>query len=225
MARELMNPLGISHQNNLLIAQDVVSGERVGWAQIRSIGYAGVGLDPSRFEDDGDGTDDGSSSLKRRDTQSALSIERDIDEQMWEEFESDGVDFPTGLASLPWTNNYKAAFKAADSRLKRRDRMVNEELNSRPMFWELSSVYVIPKYRKQGIGSELVKQVLRRHVITNKRGRDIYALTLAKTVPWYEQFGFKIEEKVPSSMTIEMAVGNVITKLIREKLVCIRTSL
>ncbi|KAL3785728.1 hypothetical protein HJC23_006297 [Cyclotella cryptica] len=222
MAKELMNPLGISHENNLLVACDVNnSRELIGWAQIRSIGYAGYSTDPDRFED-------GDVSLKstgRRAGPSKLSMEREVDDLMWEEFEEDPTPFPNGFASLPWSKEYSAASKAADDRLARRKELLQVELDNTPKLWELSSVYVVPSWRRRGIGSELVRQVLNRHVANNQIGRDIYALTLAKNLNWYEQFGFKCEEKVPEAMAFEMTAGNAITKLIGEQLVCIRTRL
>lgn len=115
MAKELMNPLSISHNNNMIVAEDTKTGERVGWAQIRSLGYAGIGEsngDTSLFEDDG--TDD--SALNRRNIQTLSTIEEDIDEEMWQEFEDDPADFPNGFASLPWSKEYQAASQSARDR-------------------------------------------------------------------------------------------------------------
>eukprot|EP00571_Detonula_confervacea_P007114 CAMPEP_0172326750 /NCGR_PEP_ID=MMETSP1058-20130122/57479_1 /TAXON_ID=83371 /ORGANISM="Detonula confervacea, Strain CCMP 353" /LENGTH=148 /DNA_ID=CAMNT_0013043611 /DNA_START=8 /DNA_END=451 /DNA_ORIENTATION=- len=74
MAKELMNPLGISHRNNLMVAEDTLTGRRVGWAQIRSLGYAGIvsTADTARFED---GNDVDNNSMSRRDVQSTRCIE------------------------------------------------------------------------------------------------------------------------------------------------------
>lgn len=38
LAKEFINPLDISHKNNLIIAEDITSKERVGIAQIKSLG-------------------------------------------------------------------------------------------------------------------------------------------------------------------------------------------
>jgi ribosomal protein S18 acetylase RimI-like enzyme len=157
--------------------------------------------------------------------QSRFSIEQEVDDIMWEEFEDDPTPIPTGLASLPWTEEYRAASRAADQRVARRKEVLQMELEDAPTLWELSSVYVIPEYRRRGVGSELVRQVLTRQYAQNKQGKDVYALTLAKNVKWYTQFGFKIEEQVPDQMMFEMNAGKVITKLIGEELVCIRTQL
>lgn len=224
MGREFMNPLGISHSNNLLIAQDV-NEKRIGWCQIRSLGYATVpNIQPFRF-------DDNDNVLQRRDTTfNSEMIEQDVDEYMWQEFEDDPVDFPNGFASLPWSKEYRAASKAADDRLKRRQELLENEERRRPRLWELSSVYVLPEYRNQGIGTELVQRVLakQQQLDSNQNTLDVYALTLTKTVPWYRQFGFtpvKDKNQIPSSMGFEVTAGNIVTKLMGEELVCIRTTL
>ena len=219
LAKELMNPLGISHENSLLVAEDAETGERVGWAQIRSLGYAGVAADPSRFEDDGDG---GGGSLARREVQPRSSIEDDANELLWQDFDDDPVDFPNGLASLPWTAEYRAASRAADERLRRRERLLARELARRPRLWELSSVYVVPARRRAGIGRTLVRRALERHRMTHRPGNEVYALTLTKTLPWYEALGFAREADVPNAMAMEMGVGRAVTTALGEELVCIR---
>ncbi|KAL7552894.1 hypothetical protein ACHAWF_017368 [Thalassiosira exigua] len=225
MAKELMNPLGISHKNNLVVAENIETGKRVGWAQIRPLGYAGAvkSLNPSRFEDDD--IDKTSLSRSLRDSRSTRFIEEDVEEMLWEEFEEDPTDFPNGLASLPWTKEYQSASQAATNRLRRRQRMLERELAARDQIFELSSVYVAPEWRNQGIGSTLVDKVLEQHLKTNQRGRNIYALTLAKSVPWYEPFGFVREKRIPNAMAMEIQVGRMITTLLREEIVCIRITL
>jgi len=213
-----INPLGISHkQDNIVIAEDISSKERVGIAQIKSLGYAGEGesSNDDKFEEN--------SSLKSIDVQSRLSIEDDIDEEMWQEFEEDPVEFPNGFASLPWTKEYRAASQAASDRIKRRERKSEVELQVRPKIWQLSIVYVVPKCRRQGIGSSLVSQVLKRQSTLKQRGRNVYALTSAKTVRWYEkQFGFAVEKRIPTSLSMEINIGNTIK---RDDKVCLRKTL
>lgn len=220
MARKLMNPnKGISHKNNLIVAEHMPTGERVGWAHIRSLGYAGVSTYPSQFED---GDDD---YALRKDAQSTMKIEDDVDEIMWQEFEDDPVDFPNGLASLPWTKEYRAASQAATDRLKRRERMMEVELANRPKLWELSSVYVLKEWRHKGIGSAIVDQVLKQHVTKKQRGNDIYALIPASSVHWYEQFGFTVEDQVPNVMASKLNVGKALTRVMgKDDLVCIHTT-
>ena len=218
MAKELMNPFGISHKNNLIVAEDKATGKRVGWAQIRSMGYAGI-ESSSNFVDDED------PSNFRRKVQSLDSIDQEVDDEIWDDFERDPIEFPNGFASLPWTKQYREASQAASDRKRRREERRQSELKRRPQLWELSSVYVVPEYRKRGIGSELVRGVLQRTKYSLKPGKEVYALTLAKTVSWYQQLGFDIEPVPPSSMTLEIAAGSVITRLIGEELVCIKITL
>ena len=216
LAKEFTNPLDISHKNNLIIAEDITSKERVGIAQIKSLGYAGEGIESTndKFEDD-------KSSLNI-DVQSRLSIEDDIDEEMWREFEDEETPFPNGFASLPWTKEYREASQAASDRIKRRERKLELELQARPKIWQLSTVYVVPKYRRQGIGSSLVNQVLKRQATSKQRGRNVYALTSAKTVQWYEkQFGFVIEDQIPTSLS-KINIDNAIKG---DDKVCLRKTL
>lgn len=228
-----MNPLGISHKNNLIIAEDMRTGDRVGWAQIRSLGYAGIEssttntVGSSQFEGDND-------SLNQRNVQSTLTIEQDVDEEIWQEFDEDTTDFPNGFSSLPWTKEYRAASQAATDRLQRREKMLELELAARPKLWELSSVYVLPKWRQRGIGSALIIQALKQqqqqHAISSSKkqaGTDVYALTLAKTVSWYvDQFEFREEKQVPNVMAVKMGVGRALVNIMTgEKLVCIRITL
>ena len=217
LAKEFINnPLDISHKNNLIIAEDITSKERVGIAQIKSLGYAGEGESSSddKFEDD--------KTLKSIDVQSRLSIEDDIDEEMWQDFEEDETPFPNGFASLPWTKEYRAASQAASDRIKRRERKLELELQSRPKIWQLSIVYVVPKYRRQGIGSSLVNQVLERQATSKQRGRDVYALASANAIQFYEQFGFAVEDQIPTSLSMKINIGNAIK---RDDKVCLRKTL
>jgi len=245
MAKELMNPLGISYKN-FVVAEDVATGDRVGWAQIRSLGPAGT--DPSTFDSApgsiistiGDDDDDD-----------------DVDDVMWEEFEDDpSADFSSWWSTLPWTKEYKAAFHAAEERRERRAQLLEQEETTRrinnkqqepPQLWELASVYVIPERRSEGIGSDLVRSVLDQHQRQFGRGKEaVYALTLSSTVEWYRSnFGFvQVEEEtetgtgtetetetggtgggIPKPMAFEVAVGTVITKLMGNQLVCLRLPL
>ena len=217
LAKEFINnPFDISHKNNLIIAEDITSKERVGIAQIKSLGYAGEGESSNKFQDD-------NSSFKSIDIQSRLSIEDDIDEEMWQEFEEDHVEFPNGFASLPWTKEYREASQAAEERIKQRERKLEVELQSRPKIWQLSIVYVVPKYRRQGIGSSLVSQVLNRQSTLKQRGRNVYALASAKTIQWMEkQFGFAVEDQIPTSLSMKINIGNAIK---RDDKVCLRKTL
>ena len=226
MAKELMNPLGISHKN-FVVAEDTVTGNRVGWAQIRSLGPAGV--DPSEFD-----SPPGS--------MIPTSIEDDVDELMWEEFENDpSAEFAGGRwqSTLPWTNEYREAFSAAEERREHRAQLVaREEENTRnqkqrqqrgPQLWELASVYVVPERRSEGIGSDLVRSVLDQHKQLGRVNEAVYALTLTSTVDWYRSnFGFvevADSKDVPKPMALEVAAGKIITKLMGNELVCLQMPL
>mmetsp|Transcript_16514 Transcript_16514/g.45506 ORF Transcript_16514/g.45506 Transcript_16514/m.45506 type:complete len:332 (+) Transcript_16514:256-1251(+) len=230
MAKELMNPLGISHRN-FVVAEDVSNGDRVrvvGWAQIRPLGPAAV--DPSEF-------DSPPGSIPR-----INSVEDDVDELMWEEFENDTrTDFSGGRwqNTLPWTKEYKEAFAAADERLERRAELVAREEERRkqqqqqqqtePRLWELASVYVVPERRSEGIGRGLVRSVLDEHRDLGRASESVYALTLSSTVDWYRSnFGFVTvteSRNIPKPMALEVAAGKIITKLMGNELVCLRMPL
>eukprot|EP00536_Pseudo-nitzschia_multiseries_P012834 jgi/Psemu1/209763/e_gw1.511.39.1 len=236
MARELMNPLGISH-TNFVVAEDVSSGDRVGWAQIRPLGPAAV--DPSEF-DSPPGSSSGSNANAISNAISNFrgsSVEDDVDEMMWEEFENDPrTEFSGGRwqNTLPWTKEYKEAFDASDERLQRRAELVALEEERRrnqiePRLWELASVYVVPERRSEGIGRDLVRSVLDQHKELGRARESVYALTLSSTVDWYRSnFGFvPVTEpgEIPKPMALEVAAGKIITKLMGNELVCLRMPL
>ena len=136
-----MNPIGISHENNLLVACNVNdSRELIGWAQIRCIGYSDASADSTQLEDGEIGSHICKSSQYR------LSIEQDVDNMMWEEVEDDSTPIPTGLASLPWSKEYRDASRAAEDTLVWREKLLQIEVDNTPKLWELSSVYVVPKW-------------------------------------------------------------------------------
>ena len=221
MARELMNPLGISSEN-FVVAEDLATGERLGWAQIRPLGPAGV--DPAVLNG-------------RPGSIRPTTAEDDVDELIWEEFEEDneGADFSGGWRStLPWSDEYRSAMEASRARRDRRAELVaREEANRRrnpsPRIWELASVYVVPDRRSAGIGRSLVRSVLELHGEYGRSKEAIYALTLSSTVDWYAgNFGFVAVEdpsQVPKPMAFEVAAGTAITKLMGNQLVCLRLPL
>ena len=221
LAKQLMNPItGISHKNNLIVAEHTATGERIGWAQIQSLGYAGVSTYPAQFED-GDEATGIALSQRNVQVQSTLSIEEDVDEEMWQEFEDDPLDFPNGLASLPWTKEYRAASQAASDRISRRELKLQAELAARPKLWELSSVYVLPEWRHRGIGRALVHQVLKQHTITKQKGNEFYAVLPSQYMQWYQQLGFQNEKHIPNVIRSKVNVG----KITREDPVCLRNTL
>jgi N-acetylglutamate synthase-like GNAT family acetyltransferase len=222
MAKELMNPLGISYKN-FVVAEDIQTGDRVGWAQIRPLGSSGT--DPSRYN-----SSPGSIGSSTTTTTTTTTIEDDVDDSILEEFENDtNIEFPNFWSTLPWSKEYRAASKSANERRERREQLVAEEAEKmqlrQPQLWELASVYVIPEKRSEGIGSNLVRSVLEQHRQSFRKGGgdDVYALTLSGTVDWYTKlFGFVEAKVIPKPMEFEVAAGNVITKLMGNELICLR---
>ena len=219
MAKEFMNPLGISHRN-FVVAEDSQNGERLGWAQIRPLGPAGV--DPNKLNSP-------PGSIK------TWTVDDEVDDTMWDEFEEDPdtADFTTCRATLPWSKEYRLAMEASKKRQDRRAELVEAEKARRqqePRLWELASVYVVPNRRSEGIGRALVRSVLDQHAIDYGRSKErVYALTLSSTVDWYAtNFGFETIEdsqKIPGPMAFEVAAGTAITKLMGNKLVCLELPL
>lgn len=208
LAKELMNPLGIKAERFVVAVDKTNDDKPIGWAQIRPLGTAQ--RDPSTYNA----------------KPGSFDVERDADDAMWQEFEEDeNAVVPVGLSSLPWTKEYRAFSEAARKRRERRALLVEREKAAMPMLFELASVYVSPDYRGQGIGTELIKRVLKRHKDRGRAMSDVYLLTLATTVNWYyDNFGFAPvpEEEVPQQMSFEIAAGKLVTRLIGAKLVCMR---
>ena len=69
-----------------------------------------------------------------------------------------------------------------------------------------------------------MRRLLERHAASGERPEGVHLLTLAKTVPFYEPFGFSRVplERAPAPMQLELAAGTAITKAIGEELVCMR---
>lgn len=211
MVREFMNPLGID-SNRFIVAVNPENRKDVfGWAQLRPLGPAFT--DPKKFD-----ASPGSG-----------NIERDlIEDEIWDDFEEDDVDFPIGFASLPWTKEYREFSKSAVKRREKRIELLarNEKQSERGQnqLWELASVYVLPTYRHRGIGSELVRRVMARHAILDRISSDIFILTLATTKEWYQSLGFVLADQPPDSMKFEVSVGKILTNLISAELICMRYS-
>eukprot|EP00559_Dactyliosolen_fragilissimus_P007983 CAMPEP_0184870418 /NCGR_PEP_ID=MMETSP0580-20130426/37389_1 /TAXON_ID=1118495 /ORGANISM="Dactyliosolen fragilissimus" /LENGTH=216 /DNA_ID=CAMNT_0027372467 /DNA_START=250 /DNA_END=896 /DNA_ORIENTATION=- len=193
MAKELMNPLGIKGKNFYIA--EIETGKRVGWVQIRPLGPSMV--DPNTFDS----------------SPGSIDLENAVDEDIWEEFEKEDIDFPNGLASLPWTKEYRDAAASAAERRDRRAMLMSAKRMEAGQIWELASLYVLPEYRCQGIGSLLVKKILTEHGLLGRSFTGLYLLTLAKTVEWYNQFGFDAVngKNIPDPMRFEVAAGSVIT--------------
>lgn len=202
LAKELMNPFEVKVERFIVAydseASDDRHTQRVGWAQIRPL--------PGRRE----------------------QIERETDDVMWDEFEENrNIQVPVGLQSLPWTKEYREFSQAAAAN-RRREQVFQETANETPVLYEISSVWVDPRYRKRGIGTEVVRRVLQRHVeSTKKKGamENVYLLTLATTSNWYRKnFGFQLVplDKVPEQMAFETKIGTVVAKALGSRVVCMQ---
>ena len=59
---------------------------------------------------------------------------------------------------------------------------------------------VLPSHQKNGTGSKLLREVLQQ---TDKESRNVYLETSTlSNLPWYQQFGFSIYEKLDLSYTL-----------------------
>ena len=194
MAKNLMNPLSIK-VDCFEVAES--EGQRIGWGQLRPLGPAAA--DPDEF--------DAAPGSRGAD---------DVD-AAWDAL----PDPPTGFASLPWTDEYKAFARGADERRRARDAASADA----PQLWELASVFVLEEHRHRGTGAAIVRRLLERHAARGLSAADIYLLTLASTAGWYEGLGFEqVSEPrdVPEPMAFEVAAGRVVTGLIGAELVVMR---
>ena len=183
-----------------------------------------LGVRGDRFVVADDDDDDNNSNNKHRLVGWAqikpLGAQKSSRDKVDPEIEKDALK--VGWGSLP--KEFAAAGK------KRRGKVLEGEKKQKlestnDMLWELSSVYVDPSYRGQGIGTDLVRRVLERHVQRGLSTSNVYLLTLATTVQWYQDsFGFEVVPKpqVPEQLAFEVSAGTLITKLIGEELCCMR---
>ena len=200
-ARNLMNPLSIDARNFVVATND--DGDRLGFAQLRPLGAAAL-ADPATY-DAAPGTYD---------------FDAAADDEAWDELPS----IPTGLASLPWTAEYREfAAQAARRRDARTARRATAEAAA-PKLFELASVFVFEQHRNGGVGAAHVRRLLESHAAADRRAADVYLLTLEATRPWYERLGFRAvgAADVPAPLAFEVAAGGLVTRAIGEKLVCMR---
>ncbi len=206
LLKHKMNPLFVDHER-FIVCESASTGERVGFGQIRQLS-ASKAPDPTRF-DARPGSGD---------------LQAELDDDAWENFESLGP-VPSGLDSLPWSPGYRALQeRAVLQRARRRARSEQGAYAAEPL-WELASVWVDARWRGRGVGSALVRRLLRRHEQRGRALRDVYLLTLAPTSAWYAQFGFATvdaPERVPSPMALEVAAGTMLSAVLGNELVCMR---
>jgi ribosomal protein S18 acetylase RimI-like enzyme len=101
-------------------------------------------------------------------------------------------------------------------------------------FSELSSLYVLPQYRRRGIATQLISALLARHEDEYKasarsdgnasRMPVVCLLTLRPTVPLYEKHGFHVVSKndLPATLQLEFAAGAVISAVLGNDLVAMK---
>mmetsp|Transcript_31767 Transcript_31767/g.56852 ORF Transcript_31767/g.56852 Transcript_31767/m.56852 type:complete len:278 (-) Transcript_31767:337-1170(-) len=83
---------------------------------------------------------------------------------------------------------------------------------------EVGTLIVSKQWRGRGIGSAVVKDLLRR-----AEGRNICLITLASSVPFYERLGFKVipSEEVPRPLRAEVFWGTIVARLaVNDRVVC-----
>lgn len=169
-----------------IIAQDVKNKESsvVGWGQLRYLGPATS--DPNQWDSD------------VTSTSTAIDIEKEADEIMWEQFEDDPIEFPNGWSSLPWTKEYRRVAQAAEMKRYQRAAILEKERIEAGKLYELTSLNVQPSHRNRGIATNMIQKLLqnsRRQLKLQQQVDDqqpsySYVLTLDSYVDWYGQFGF-----------------------------------
>ena len=93
---------------------------------------------------------------------------------------------------------------------------------------ELASLYVLPQFRRRGIGMALTQELLNRH--DAKFGKvnesvlpQVCLLTLRPTMKLYEKCGFrevKDMSTMPTMLQLEYQIGLIVSKLLSNELVC-----
>ncbi|CAM9285313.1 unnamed protein product [Hapterophycus canaliculatus] len=92
--------------------------------------------------------------------------------------------------------------------------------------FELASVHVRESHRQRGIGSRLVCRLVDKFTSTygSKKLGNLYLITLASTVPFYEKNRFSTipNDDTPTVLRAERAVGSALQSLFGESVVCMR---
>lgn len=207
LLKEKMNPLSLDHER--FIVCETASGERVGFGQVRPLA--------SSKEPD---------SLRYNAPPGSEDLEAEADDAAWDDFEKEWDS--SGLKGLqillPWTPGYRRfERRVALQRERRRARVSAAYAQAEPL-WELASIYVEEPWRGLGVGTKLVQKLLQRHTQRGCSRRDLYLITIESRCRWYERLGFERvdKENVPSQMRFEIAVGEVISSVLGNRLVCMR---
>ncbi|CAM9803807.1 unnamed protein product [Scytosiphon promiscuus] len=92
--------------------------------------------------------------------------------------------------------------------------------------FELASIYVRESHRKRGLGSALVHRLVERFASTHGSEKlgNLYLLTLASTVPFYEKNGFSTipNDDAPKVLRAERAVGSALQSFFGNSVVCMQ---
>lgn len=199
-----MNPLGIQHER--FIVCESAAGERVAFGQLKVLAKSRAA--DARIFDAPPGS---------------VSFEAEADDEAWDDLEREGI--PLGLNTLPWAPGYRALQQRAEmQRARRRARIEQASADAMPLL-ELSSVYVEEAWRGRGVGSALVRRLMKRHAQRGGNGRDVFLLTLDSTRSWYERLGFEVvspEQVIPRQLAVEVAAGGALSALLGNRLICMR---
>ncbi len=94
-------------------------------------------------------------------------------------------------------------------------------------YHELASMYVKPEYRRQGVGTTIVRTLLQRFdcgypLSTNQTKHIVCALTLKRTIEFYSKYGFRVvpQQSIPPPLKLEYQLGNVLSLILGNDLVC-----
>jgi GNAT superfamily N-acetyltransferase len=101
---------------------------------------------------------------------------------------------------------------------------------------ELASLYVEPSYRRRGIGSMIIQQLIERYYDNNQQselnnndvsGSAICLLTLRTTASLYERHDFVVMpmdskdfQQLPKSIRLEATVGRILSGFLGNDLIC-----
>ncbi|KAK9787494.1 hypothetical protein WJX73_006222 [Symbiochloris irregularis] len=88
-------------------------------------------------------------------------------------------------------------------------------------FLELRTLIVDPAHRGKGIGTKLVKELLRM-----AEGNAVWLTTLENSIPFYAPHGFveqALDQQIPKSLWFEAAAGTVVARIVaKQRLVVLK---